>query len=83
MPVTPAAPARQPASGRPDGRRIDGLGPLWVFLVASLAVVGAVTVTGAVDRWWILVPAMGVYIISTVAVLAAIMWQLGDDAGAP
>jgi hypothetical protein len=45
--------------------------------------VGAVTVTGAVDRWWILVPAMGVYVISTVAVLATIMWQLGDDAGAP
>jgi hypothetical protein len=39
--------------------------------------------TGAVDSWWILVPAMAVFFISTVAVLAAIMWLLGDDAGAP
>jgi hypothetical protein len=77
MPVSPTAPAP------PDGRRIDGLGPLWVFLVAALAVVGAVTLTGAVDSWWILVPAMAVFVISTVAVLAAIMWLLGDDAGAP
>jgi hypothetical protein len=74
MPVSPT---------RPEGRGIDGLGPLWVFLFAALAVVGAVTMTGAVGSWWILVPAMAVFIISTVAVLAAIMWMLGDDAGAP
>jgi len=40
-------------------------------------------VAGAVDSWWILVPAMAVFCISTVAVLATIMWLLGDDAGAP
>jgi hypothetical protein len=56
---------------------------LWVFLIASLAIVGAVTVAGAVDSWWILVPAMAVFFTSTVAVLATIMWLLGDDAGAP
>ena len=83
MPVASAAPARRPGSARPDGRRIDGLLPLWVFLLASLAIVGAVTVAGAVDSWWILVPAMAVFCISTVAVLATIMWLLGDDAGAP
>jgi hypothetical protein len=83
VPVAPAAPARQPASAQPYGRPIDGLRPLWVFLVAALAVVGAVTLAGAVDSWWILVPAMGVFFISTLAVLATIMWQLRDDAGAP
>jgi fatty acid desaturase len=83
MPVAPVAPARRREPARPDGRRIDGLLPLWVFLIASLAIVGAVTVTGAVDSWWILVPAMAVFFISTFAVLAIIMWLLGDDAGAP
>ena len=83
MPVAPATPARRQESARPDGRRIDGLLPLWVFLLASLAIVGAVTVAGAVDSWWILVSAMAVFCISTVAVLATIMWLLGDDAGAP
>ena len=83
MSVASAAPGRRRESARPAGRRIDGLLPLWVFLLASLAIVGAVTVAGAVDSWWILVPAMAVFFISTVAVLATIMWLLGDDAGAP
>lgn len=78
--VAPVTPAREAASARPDGgRRIDGLRPLWVFLIASLAIVGAVTVTGAVDRWWILVPVMGVFFTATFAVLATIMWQLRDN----
>jgi hypothetical protein len=83
MPVAPAVPAREPASTQPDGRRIDGLRPLWVFLIAALAIVGAVTVTGEVDRWWILLPVMAVFFISTFGVLATIMWLLGDDAGTP
>lgn len=77
VPVSPTAPARQ------DQRPIDGLGPLWVFAAAALAVVGAVTLAGAVNSWWILLPAMAVFVISTIAVLATIMWLLGDDAGAP
>jgi len=77
---SPVAPVREAAPARPDGgRRIDGLRPLWVFLIASLAIVAAVTVTGAVDRWWILVPVMGVFFTATIAVLATIMWQLRDN----
>jgi hypothetical protein len=80
MPAAPAAPQRRAPPPRPDGgRRIDGLRPLWVFLVASLAIVGGVWVTGAVDRWWILVPVMGVFFSATFAVLATIMWQLRDN----
>jgi fatty acid desaturase len=74
MPVEAAAPA--PLS---DGRRIDGLRPLWVFLLASLAIVAAVTVAGAVESWWILVPVMGVFFTATFGVLATIMWQLRDN----
>jgi hypothetical protein len=83
MPAASPAPAPQPASIQREGRGIDGLRPLWVFFVAALSIVGAVTVTGAVDSWWILVPVMAVFFISTFAVLATIMWLLGDDAGAP
>lgn len=78
-PDTPGAPARDSAFPAPDERRIDGLGPLWVFLVATLAVVGVVVVAGAVDSWWILVPGMCVYFAATFGALASIMRMLEDD----
>jgi fatty acid desaturase len=59
--------------------RADGLGPLWVFSIASLAVVGVVVVAGAVNSWWILVPGMCVYFAAAVAALASIMRLLDDD----
>lgn len=70
-----------PSESRPaqDDRRIDGLGPLWMYLVASLAIVGAVVLAGAVDRWWILVPVMCVFFLSTFGVLASIMRLLRDS----
>jgi hypothetical protein len=78
--VPPVTPAREATSARPDGgRKIDSLRPLWVFLVACLTIVGAVKVTDAVDRWWILVPVMAVFFSATFAVLATIMWQLRDN----
>jgi len=80
----PPAPAPMVPEPRPpeDGRPIDGLGPLWMFLVASLAIVGAVVLAGAVDRWWILVPVMGVFFASTFGVLASIMRLLRDSGDA-
>jgi hypothetical protein len=62
-----------------DRRAVDGLGPLWMFLVASLAIVGAVVLAGAVGRWWILVPVMCVFFASTFGVLASIMRLLRDS----
>jgi hypothetical protein len=67
------------AMAHSDWRPIDGLGPLWVFLVASLAIVGAVVAAGAVDRWWILIPVMGIFFAAVVGVLSSIMRQLRDD----
>jgi hypothetical protein len=75
-PVPPVVP--EPRSTR-DGRSIDGLGPLWMYLVASLAIVGAVVLAGAVDRWWILAPVMCVFFVSTFGVLASIMRLLRDS----
>jgi fatty acid desaturase len=79
MPVEAAASARRTPAAPLDGRRIDGLRPLWVFLLASLAIVAAVTVAGVVESWWILVPVMGVFFTATFGVLATIMWQLRDN----
>jgi len=62
-----------------DGRSIDGLGPLWMYLVASLAIVGAVVLAGAVDRWWILAPVMCVFFVSTFGVIASILRLLRDS----
>ncbi|HXD59114.1 MAG TPA: hypothetical protein VN606_14400 [Thermoleophilaceae bacterium] len=74
--MTPLVPAPRPAQ---DQRTMDGLGPLWTFLVAALAIVGAVVLAGAVDRWWILVPVMCVFFSCTFGVLASIMRLLRDS----
>ncbi|HET8673108.1 MAG TPA: hypothetical protein VFL87_05710 [Thermoleophilaceae bacterium] len=59
--------------------RADGLGPLWIFFVASMAIVGAVVLAGAVDRWWILLPVMLVFFASVTGVLLSIMHQLRNE----
>jgi fatty acid desaturase len=79
QPVTPAV--SEPRSAQ-DGRSIDSLGPLWMYLVASLAIVGAVVLAGAVDRWWILAPVMCVFFVSTFGVLASILRLLRDSGDA-
>jgi hypothetical protein len=73
----PAAPARR-ASPTPGAVRDPGVVLLLVFLGAVLVMVGAVTVAAIVSRWWILVPVMCVHFAATFAVLASIMWLLGD-----
>src|SRR5690349_3901959 len=52
-----------------------GLEMLFLFTVAAFAVVGAVWLTASVDSWWILLPAMGIHLIATGAVLAT-LWHL-------
>ena len=75
----PAAPGPRPEPPSSQVRPVDGLTSLWVFLIATMAIVGGVLVTNAVDSWWILVPVMLVFFTSTFGVLATIMWQLRDD----
>ncbi len=74
--MVPVVPEPRPA---PDGRSIDGLGPLWMYLIASLAIVGAVVLAGAVESWWILAPVMCVFFVSTFGVLASILRLLRDS----
>lgn len=58
---------------------VNGLGPLWIFFVASMAIVGAVVLAAAVDSWWILFPVMTIFFGSVAGVLASIMHQLHND----
>ena len=76
---SPAPPVVSEPRPAQDDLRINGLGPLWMYLVASLAIVGAVVLAGAVNSWWILAPVMCVFFVSTFGVLASIMWLLRDS----
>jgi hypothetical protein len=58
---------------------VNGLGPLWIFFVASMAIVGAVVLASAVNSWWILLPVMAVFFASVAGVLMSIMHQLHND----
>ena len=63
------------ASARSD----PGIVALMVFVAAVLIVVAAVVVTGAVDRWWVLVPVMLADFAATFGVIFTINRLLRDD----
>jgi hypothetical protein len=78
-----------PAPPADEGRRRKGLSiedagmeMLLLFTVAAFAVVGAVWLTASVDSWWILLPAMGIHLIATSAVLGT-LWYLAGDGEEP
>jgi hypothetical protein len=50
-----------------------------VFFGATILMVVAVVLVGAVGQWWVLVPVMLVDLTVTFAVLASIVRLLGDD----
>jgi hypothetical protein len=52
---------------------------LFVFVAATLIMVLAAVLVGAVGQWWVLVPVMLVDLTLTFVVLASIVGMLGDD----
>ena len=69
-------------------RRSSGAGGLsrgdhlfLVFFVATMIMVVAVVLVGAVGQMWVLVPVMLVDLIVTFAVIATLVSLLGDDGG--
>jgi hypothetical protein len=50
-----------------------------VFFAATMLMVVAVVLVGAVDQMWVLVPVMLVHLLATFGVLVAIMQLLGTD----
>jgi hypothetical protein len=70
--MRPASP--EPRTSLPD----RGIPVLLVFSAAALIMVAAVTLVGAVDQWWVLVPVMLVDFILTFIVLALFVHLLGE-----
>jgi hypothetical protein len=62
---------RRPAADR-------GIGLLIIFTAGVLAMVGLITITAVINRWWILGPVMAFDLVVTAAVLAMIVRLLGD-----
>jgi hypothetical protein len=49
---------------------------LAVFVVSPLVVVGALWAVAAINTWWALVGALGVYVTTTVVVFATVAFVL-------
>lgn len=78
----PAPPAVvRTSSGADEASRSSTSGEflLLVFLIATLIMVAAVVLVGAVGQWWVLVPVMLVDLIAVFAVLVAIVQLLDTD----
>jgi hypothetical protein len=69
----------RPSPGGDGVSRGDRL--LLVFSAATIIMVVAVVLVGAVDRMWVLVPVMLVDLAATFAVIATLVSLLGDDGG--
>jgi hypothetical protein len=69
----------QPSPGAGRSSRGDRL--LLVFVAATVIMVVAVVLVGAVDRAWVLVPVMLVDLVVTFAVIATLVGLIGDDGG--
>jgi hypothetical protein len=55
------------------------MGLLYVFPAATAIVVAAVWALGAVDSWWVLVPAFVVYLLATSGVMRAVSHTLASE----
>ena len=76
---TPTPSPRSTVGRDRTSQRHGGEQLLFVFVAATLIMVVAAVLVGAVGQWWILVPVMLVDLILTFVVLAAIVGMLGDD----
>lgn len=75
----PAPPPSARQASRPSASLPDrGIRVLLAFVTAMLIMVAGVTLVGAVDQWWVLVPVMLVDFILTFTVLALFVELLGE-----
>ena len=74
------SPATPRSSSGADGRsRWGGDFLLLVFFTATMIMVFAVVLVGAVGQWWVLVPVMLVDLVATFVVIVALVQLLGAD----
>ena len=76
-PTSPAIVRASYGAGRQSRPGGDFL--LLVFFTATMTMVVAVVLVGAVDQWWVLVPVMLVDFVATFAVIVALVQLLRAD----
>jgi hypothetical protein len=64
-------------------KTISGLGLLFLFAVATLLVVLAVWLLGAIGGWWVLGLAMVIHLAMTAVVIWGLARALSDQPGPP
>ena len=89
VPATARAPGNSSESAASSPRAGDAPGPpddswrlmvlLAVFVVSPLIVVGALWAVAAINTWWALIGALGVYFTTTVVVFAAVAFVLSGQ----
>jgi hypothetical protein len=85
-PATTHAPHKPSESAAASPRDADAPGPpddswrlmvlLAVFVVSPLIVVGALWAVAAINTWWALIGALGVYVMTTLVVFATVAFVL-------
>jgi hypothetical protein len=85
-PATTRAPGKPSESAASSPRAGDAPGPpddswrlmvlLAVFVVSPLIVVGALWAVAAINTWWALIGALGVYVMTTLVVFATVAFVL-------
>jgi len=93
VPATTRAPdkysestASSPRAGEAPGPRDDSwrlMVLLAVFVVSPLIVVGALWAVAAINTWWALIGALGVYATTTLVVFATVAFVLSDHLPLP
>ena len=89
VPAVARAPDKPSTSAASSPRAGDAPGPpddswrlmvlLAVFVVSPLIVVGALWAVAAINTWWALIGALGVYFTTTVVVFAAVAFVLSGQ----
>lgn len=75
----PGTPPASPRTSRQGGPAMDrGIGLLLIFTAGVIVMVGIITLTAIVDRWWMLGPVMAFDFAVTAAVMAIIVRLLRD-----
>jgi predicted small integral membrane protein len=78
-PLPTSPPVVRPSPRTRLSPRDRGSELLLAFLGATVIMVVAVVLVGAVDQWWALAPVMLVHLVVTFAVIGTIVHMLGGD----
>ena len=79
--VPPCAGARPNPGPQPSPSRDRGSALLIIFMSGTLAMVGLIRLVDIIDRTWILIAVLAIYLVVIVAVLVSVLKVMDDDNG--